>query len=233
LIAPSPPPGGPAASVGDAIARMEVLDKALPPRDGLACFNRLCIGVMQEIAQRLSQGLFTDPSTMTHLDVVFANLYLDAADAADPASAPPAWQPLLERRADPGIEPVQFALAGMNTHISHDLPVAVVTTCRDLSLVPTDAAFHDDYQKVDQLLDAAEQSARESFESGAVLAADAHLRAVINLLCNWSINQARDVAWDTALGLWEARDLPVARDLLLASLTRTVAATSQLLLAAL
>jgi Family of unknown function (DUF5995) len=123
---------------------------------------------------------------------------------------------------------VQFALAGMNTHISHDLPIAVVTTCAELSFPP--ATFHEDYQKVDQVLDAAEQSVRESFESGAVLAADEHVRAVLNLIGNWSINQARDVAWDTALGLWEARGIPAVRELFLASLARTVAATSQLLL---
>jgi hypothetical protein len=229
----SSPPGGPVVSVPEAIARMQALDKALPARDGLACFNRMYIGVMQQIAARLSQGFFADPAAMTHLDVVFANLYFDAAAAGEPSGAPAAWQPLLRCRADPGIEPVQFALAGMNTHISHDLPIAVVTTCANLSFPPTAEVFREDYQKVDQLLDATEQSVRESFESGAVLAADEHLRAVLNLIGNWGINQARDIAWDTALGLWEARDLPVVRDLLLASLARTVAATSQLLLAAL
>jgi hypothetical protein len=233
LIVPSPPADSPITSVDEAIARMEALDKAWPGGDGLACFNRMYIGVTQQIAQRLSQGLFSDPATMTHLDVVFANLYFDAANAAEPSGAPPAWQPLLYRRADAGIEPVQFALAGMNTHISHDLPIAIVAACGELSLAPTARTFQDDYEKVDQVLDAAEQSARESFESGAILAADAHLRAVINLIANWNLNQARDVAWNTALALWEVRDLPVARDLLLASLGRAVAATSQLLLVAL
>jgi len=60
-----------------------------------------------------------------------------------------------------------------------------------------------------------------------------HLRAVLNLIANWNLNQARDVAWNTALALWEIWDLPVARDLLLASLGRAIAATSQLLLVAL
>ena len=209
---------------------MAALDKALPARDGLACFNRLYLGVMQQIAERLSQGFFSDPVTMTHLDVVFANLYFAAADADEPSAAPAAWQPVLYRRADTGIEPVQFALAGMNTHISHDLPIAIATTCAELSFPPTAPVFRDDYEKVDQILDAAEQSARESFETGAILAADEHLRAVINLIANWNLNQAREIAWNTALALWEARDLPVAGDLLRASLGRAVAATSQLLL---
>ena len=212
---------------------METLDAALPAGDGLGCFNHMYLGIMQQIAQRLSQGFFTDPATMTHLDVAFANLYFAAADASGPPAAPAAWQPLLSRRADTGIEPVQFALAGMNTHISHDLPIAIATTCAQLSFAPTATVFHGDYEKVDQILDAAEQSERESFEAGAVLAADQHLRGVINLIGNWNLNQAREIAWSTALALWEARDLPVAGDLLRASLGRAVAATSQLLLVAL
>ena len=110
---------------------------------------------------------------------------------------------------------------------------AIATTCAELSFAPTVAVFRDDYEKVDQVLDAAEQSARESFESGAILAADQRLRSVINLIANWNLNEAREVAWSTALALWEARDIPLAGDLLRVSLGRTVAATSRLLLVAL
>jgi Family of unknown function (DUF5995) len=229
---PSTSQSSPATSVDEAIARLEALDTTLPAGDGLERFNHMYLGVMQQIAQRLQQGFFTDPVTMTHLDMVFANLYFAAADASEPSAAPVAWQPLLYRRADAGIEPVQFALAGMNTHISHDLPIAIVTTCAELSFAPTATVFRDDYEKVDQILDGAEQSERESFESGVALDADEHLRAVINLIANWNLNEAREVAWNTALALWEARDVPVAGDLLRASLGRAVAATSRLLLVA-
>jgi hypothetical protein len=233
LVTPSPSAEGRVTSVDEAIARVQALDNALPAGDGLGYFNHMYLGVMQQIAQRLSQAFFADPVTMTHLDVVFANLYFAAADSSAPPAAPAAWQPLLDRRADRGIEPVQFALAGMNTHISHDLPIAITTTCMELSFAPTAAVFRDDYEKVDQILDATEQSMRESFESGVALDADEHLRAVINLIANWNLNQAREIAWNAALALWEARDLPVAGDLLRASLGRAVAATSQLLLVAL
>ena len=230
---PSTSQDNPITSVDEAIARMEALDEALPAGDGLGCFNHMYLGVMRQIAQRMSQGFFTDPVTMTHLDLAFANLYFAAADASEPSAAPAAWQPLLRCRAEAGIEPVQFALAGMNTHISHDLPIAIATTCAELSFAPTATVFHDDYEKVDQILDAGEQSARESFESGAILTADQRLRSVINLIANWNLNQAREIAWNTALALWEARDHPLAGDLLRASLGHSVAATSQLLLVAL
>jgi Family of unknown function (DUF5995) len=55
--------------------------------------------------------------------------------------------------------------------------------------------------------------------------------AVANVICNWSINAARDVAWDTALALWDVRDHQIATQLLTAALARTVAMVSRGLLA--
>jgi hypothetical protein len=57
----------------------------------------------------------------------------------------------------------------MNAHINHDLPVAVVSTCAQLATSPAAGTHLADYQKVDQLLDAAEQSVRQSFESAPEL----------------------------------------------------------------
>ena len=228
-----PVPGAPVVSVAGAIARMEAIGAALPAADGMACFNRMYLEVTQEVNSRLGQGFFADPAFMTQLDVAFANLYFAAADAAaDPAAVPPAWRPLTQRRATPGIEPIQFALAGMNAHINHDLPLAVVSTCTALGTAPGDGSHLADYQKVDLLLDAAEQSVRQSFESDPELAVDRHLTAVANLIGNWTINCARDLAWENCLLLWAVRDEPLARGLFLDTLAASTAVASQLLLVA-
>jgi hypothetical protein len=191
------------------------------------------LGVTREVDSELGQGFFADPAFMTALDVAFANLYFTAAGAAgDPAAVPLAWRPLIEQRAAAGIEPIQFALAGMNAHINHDLPLAVVSTCTELATAPAAGAHLADYQKVDQLLDAAEQSVRQSFESAPELAVDHHLQAVSNLVASWTINSARDLAWNNSLLLWELRDIPLARQLFLDSLAATAATASRLLLVA-
>jgi hypothetical protein len=127
---------------------------------------------------------------------------------------------------------VQFALAGMNAHINHDLPLALVSTCTALATSPDTGEHFADYQKVDQLLDAAEQSIRQSFESTPELAVDHHLSAVNNLIANWTINSARDLAWNNCLLLWAVRDDPIARGLLADSLAGSAALTSRLLLVA-
>ena len=235
MTATLPPGGPPVASMDDAIARMEAIAQTLPASDGLACFNRMYLDVTQEVERRIQTDFFSDAAFMAHLDVVFANLYFAAVDSLStvPVVCPTAWQPLLEERSRPGIESVQFALAGMNAHINHDLPLAVVTTCSDLGCGPDDDGHHADYQRVDVLLDASEQAIRQSFESGVVLAVDQHARAVDTLIANWSITSARDVAWDTALALWRARGIPGVQDLLMGALGRTVAMASRGLLVAL
>jgi hypothetical protein len=150
-----------------------------------------------------------------------------ADTAGNPAAVPLAWRPLVERR-----EPVQFALAGINAHINHDLPVAMVSTCAALATPPDASEHFADYLKVDQLLDAAEQSIRQSSETAAELAVDHHLSAVATLTCNWTINSARDLAWDNARLLWPVRDDPLARGLFLDSLAASTALASRMLLVA-
>jgi Family of unknown function (DUF5995) len=232
LSDPVPAPAPPAASVDDVVARMESIDAALPAGDGVACFNRMYLEVTQSVSEHVQQGFFADPDFVSHLTVVFANFYFTTVDAmSGPAQdIPVAWQPLIADRSQSGIEPIQFALAGMNAHINHDLPLAVVQACTDLTTAPDDGSHHDDYQKVDTLLDASEQAVRESFEPPGVRDVDEHVAAVANLVGNWSINSARDVAWDTAVALWDVRDHEMAVKLLTGALARTVAMASRCLL---
>jgi len=227
-----PAPAPPAATIDEVIARMRSIDAALPSSDGVACFNRMYLEVTLGVSQKVEQGFFGDPAFVSHLDVVFANLYFCAVDALSgpPSAMPVAWKPLLAARSDPGIEPIQFALAGMNAHINHDLPLAVVTTCTDLTTAPGDGCHHDDYQKVDALLAASVESVRQSFEPPDVVVVDQHVSAVANVVGNWSINAAREVAWDTAGALWDVRDYQMATQLLTGALARTVAMASRGLL---
>jgi hypothetical protein len=225
-------PAAPVSTVAGAVAQMQEIEEALPANDGLACFNRMYLEVTQQVQQQLSANAFGDPAWLTALDVAFANIYFAAvsAAAAGPGNVPAAWRPLFAARSNSGIASIQFALAGMNAHINHDLPLAVVQTCQSLSTSPEAGTHHADYQKVDALLDAAEQSIRESFESGDELGADKKLRSVLDLVGNWSINSARDVAWDTSLALWACRDVAIVEDLMMGALARTVAMASSLLL---
>ena len=70
---------------------------------------------------------------------------------------PRAWAPLFEARAKPRIAPIQFALAGMNAHINHDLCLALVATCKELGLgLDLGSPQHRDYLKVNAILERVE-----------------------------------------------------------------------------
>ena len=82
------------------------------------------------------------------------------------------------------------------------------------------------------MLDAAEQSIRQSSETAAQLAGDHHLSAVATLTCNWTINSARDLAWNNARLLWAVRNDSLTRGLFLDSLAAKTAPASRMLLVA-
>jgi hypothetical protein len=48
--------------------------------------------------------------------------------------------------------PIQFAFADMNAHINHDLPFAVVATCKEFGKNPGSPPVHAGYQRVNELL---------------------------------------------------------------------------------
>ncbi|MGD0084209.1 MAG: DUF5995 family protein [Acidimicrobiales bacterium] len=201
-------PSGPVSSIGEAIALMTSISEALPPTDGLACFNRMYLIVTEKVQSEVAIGtFFGDPVFMSHLDVVFVNVYLQAIDGfrAEPPTAPRCWGELLANRSDTHIAPMQFALAGMSAHINHDLPIAVVKTCEDLDTAPEQGTHAADFDKVNKLLGALDQSIRESFETGVILDLDRKAAGLENLVGNLAIDAARGTAWVNAAALWRLR----------------------------
>ncbi len=200
-------PTSPVTSIDEAVAVMERISAALPATDGLACFNRMYLVVTETVRSEVTTTFYDDPAFMAALDVAFFNLYLDAVTgfAAVPPTAASCWRELLAARADPHIAPLQFALAGMNAHINHDLAIAVVTTCQDLGTAPDQGTHAADFAKVNTVLGSLDQTIRESFEQGVLLDLDRRAAGLENVVGNFSIGAARDVAWRDAQALWLLR----------------------------
>ncbi|MFF7980423.1 DUF5995 family protein [Streptomyces sp. NPDC007901] len=190
------------APVGTVVSRMRALDAALPERDGIAVFNRVYLAVTEEVERRLDAGRFGDPRAAETLDVRFAERYLAAVDAADGDRRPPAcWRPLFQFRRHPGVRPLQFALAGINAHIGHDLALAVVDACRTLGCEPAD--LEDEFDRVGELLVSLEERIREDLMPGPDLLQIAD--PLTHLLGSWSLERARDATWSAARALWALR----------------------------
>jgi hypothetical protein len=214
----------PATSIGDVVALMSAIDAALPSSDGLKWFNRLYLSVTIEVRKAVGDaGAFHDPEFLSRLDVVFANLYFDAAAAGSraPAAAPPAWRPLFEARRQAGRLALQFALAGMNAHINRDLPQALVTTFHALGGAPDDdGPRHEDFERVNGILEDVEAKVKPELATGLIGAIDAAAGPADDVAAMWSVRAARDAAWTHAEVLWALGDAPRLRDAFFARLDR-------------
>ncbi|WP_031041143.1 DUF5995 family protein [Streptomyces sp. NRRL F-5650] len=196
----------PAVLTVDAVlSRMRTVGAGLPPRDGLAVFNRVYLSVTEAVDRRIDGGRFAAPRAATALDVRFAERYLAAVDAAAEDRRPPAcWRPLFQFRRHPGVRPLQFALAGANAHVGHDLALAVVDTCRTLGCEPAD--LEDEFDRVGDLLVSLEERVRDELMPGPDLLRIAD--PLTHLLGSWSLERAREAAWAAARALWALRRLP-------------------------
>jgi hypothetical protein len=226
--APEPVPPGQLTTVAAVVDRLRAIDQALPADDGVAAFNRMYLQVTELVGARITDGLFDNNEFITRLDVVFAGLYLEAVDSP-PATASPCWRPLLQRRGR-RLLPIQFAMAGMNAHINHDLPAAVERTCRQLGLTPASPGLFEDYQRVTGVLASVHEQVRQSFLDPLLLPIDREVSPLVTLLGSWSVGRARDAAWVNTEVLWQLRDQEVLQAEFARTLSHTVGMASRQLL---
>ena len=134
---------------------LQTIDGLCVDGDGLKWFNWLYLTVTQAVENRVAAGRFNDPQWLAELDVQFAALYFNALHAAvHGAPCPGSWEAMFLRRDQSEITRIQFALAGMNAHINHDLPLAIVATCKDRNTVPQQGTpQYNDYTALNTTLD--------------------------------------------------------------------------------
>lgn len=201
------PPGaaGTGTDVGAVIERMRAFRSDWPPGDGLAVFNQVYLTVTEAIARHITDGAFRDREAASALDVRFAERYLTAVDTAVSGGRPPdCWRPLFQYRHHPGVHPMQFALAGINAHIGHDLALAVVDTCRTLGCAPAD--LEEEFDRVGDLLVMLEEQIRDGLMPGPDLLKIAD--PLTHLAGTWSLERAREASWSAARVLWGLRGVP-------------------------
>lgn len=192
------------------LARMNAIGSELPAADGEARFNHLYLEETVAVDTAARTAGFGDPEFIRALDVLFAGLYFAAVDASSAGKpVPRSWAPLFAARSDPRIAPIQFALAGMNAHINHDLPLALVSTFQARSVVPSrDSPQYRDYLKINDTIAATEARVKQEFLSGMVGVADEVLGHLDDVIAMWSITEARNAAWTNAEALWALREHP-------------------------
>jgi Family of unknown function (DUF5995) len=226
----------PPEHIADVISRLRTIEESGPAKDGVVCFARLYREVTESVAAEVGSRGFTETRFLETLDVRFAGLFFSALDSygRDPSSTPSAWVPLFAQRARRGVAPLQFALAGMNAHINRDLPVALVTTCRELHLDLLEASpEHAEFEHVNGLLGQVERRVKRAYVTGWLAWIDRlvhRLHRIDDVVAMWDVERARDAAWTNSSALWALGGEPsLAGDYLLA-LDRMVGLASRGLL---
>jgi hypothetical protein len=199
-------------TVADVLEILHAIDGICVELDGLKWFNGLYLQVTEAVQARIAAGGFMDLPWLAELDVQFAQLYFAALQSGLAGrAAPTCWKILFDRRNQPAIARIQFALAGMNAHINHDLAEAIVTTCQATGAAPDRSGTHyADYTALNSTLDGLIEAAKRTLNvrlPGDALPPVSHLE---DTLAAWGVSAARESAWTSAERLWEVRTIPAA-----------------------
>jgi Family of unknown function (DUF5995) len=197
----------PLQSVADVLDVLQAIDAACLDADGLKWFNWLYLQVTEAVEARVNSGSFADPAWLAELDVQFARLYFSALESwLSGQLIPGCWQILFERRSQVAVARIQFALAGINAHINHDLPLAIVATCAIANTSPQPGGTqYGDYTALNDTLDSLVESAKQTLHVrllGDSLPAVSRLEDTLGA---WSVSAAREAAWRNAEVLWYLR----------------------------
>jgi hypothetical protein len=192
------------ASIADVLGTMRAIDSLCVDTDGLKWFNRLYLSVTEAVAGRIGTGGFHDLNWLAVLDVHFAALYFEALSACLAGGpCPGSWSVMFAARDQTRLARIQFALAGMNAHINHDLPYAIVSTCKATQTTPSHGSPHyKDYTSVNSTLDGLIDAAKQELDvrlPGDPMPEVSHLE---DLIAAWNVAAFREGAWVNAENIW-------------------------------
>ena len=188
----------PATTIDDVIRQLdEIIARAQRTGSCLGYFAVLYRKVTARVKEGIENGLFEDNERMAHLDVRFANRYLEAfrqyRDGESPTrswqsafTAATAWSPIV----------LQHLLLGMNAHINLDLGIAAAETVSPPAL----PGLHNDFNKINDILSSMiDEVQGELADVWPLLKLlDKIAGKTDELLINFSMNRARDQAWKVA-----------------------------------
>jgi hypothetical protein len=179
-------------------------------------FAALYRNVTVEVKRGILSGRFEDGPRMERLDVNFANRYLRAFDSYEKGESAskcwvfafdcvPQWPPLV----------LQHLLLGMNAHINLDLGAAAAETCPGGELQSLKTDFYEINAILAAMISGVEwQLAQINPWMKLINRVSGRLDGRI---MNWSIDKARDYAWEAAerlapLGTEESERLIASMD---------------------
>ena len=210
----------PPSAIADVLSTMRAMDAILADGDGLKWFNWLYLQVTAGVDAQVSGGGYANPAFLAELDVQFARLYFDSLrESLSGQPLPDCWGVLFSQRSDVSLGRIQFALAGINAHINHDLPMALVATCQGTKVAPAHGTSqYSDYTAVNSTLDSLVEAAKQTLHVRLLGEILPPVSALENTIAAWSVTAAREAAWNNAELLWHLQPEPLLSSAFLNSL---------------
>lgn len=163
--------------------------------------------VSAEMRDRVAARQFEDSEWVHRYAVAFANLYRQAQedyDAGNVQQVPKAWRLCFDAaRAGSGLV-LSDVLLGVNAHINHDLPYAL----DGISIEPDRPKRYRDHSAVNAVLAAVTERATlrlSSLYAPGLSGLDTAAGGLDEMMSAFSLEVARDSAWESALALANAR----------------------------
>jgi hypothetical protein len=191
----------PAKTIDKVIQQLdEIIDRSYWQKSRLGYFAALYRKVTVEVKKGIKSGVFEDGERMECFDVIFANRYFDALEQYQSNGVPMrSWQLAFESSKHLWPIVLQHLLLGMNAHINLDLGIAAAKTN------PKDAIFDlkEDFNKINNILASlVDEVQRKLAYIWPILKLLDHIGGRTDeTLINFSMERARDQAWNLALDL--------------------------------
>jgi len=198
----------PYGSLDDVVSGLAALEaRYRAENDRRAIFLTLYGVVTAEMRDRVAEGRFEDNKWVHRYAVAFANLYRQAlldADAGNVHKVAKAWRLCFDAaKAGSGLVLTDMFL-GVNAHVNHDLPYAL----NGISIEPDRERRYRDHCAVNAVLGAVTERATQQiskFYAPGLAGIDAAAGDLDEVMSAFSLEVARESAWDAAVSLANAR----------------------------
>ena len=210
-----------ATTIDETIAELgDIIDWARDEKSRLGYFAAMYRTVTVRVKRGIELGQFENGERMEHLDVVFANRYLDALRLHRTGDSPTeSWQVPFAAAERWRLLVIQHLFAGMNAHINLDLGIAAA------EVAPGDAihGLEGDFKQINHILRELTHNVHADLASIWPLmhALDMMLGRFGDQVAGLGMKIVRDTAWNAALRL--AAVDPQGRAAEIAQLDRQVA----------
>ena len=206
-----------------------IVEKAIVDSDRGGYFAALYKKVTMAVADKIKAGYFDDNKRMEQLDVIFANRYLEAhQNYVEGKSCSSSWKLAFDTCKSWKPMVIHHLFTGMSAHISLDLGIAAaaVSEGNDINGV------HNDFNKINTILSSLVAEVKADLYSMWPLSkilARMHTDKLENNIAGFSMDYARDAAWQVALA-YAALNTPATKEAYIVDRDKNVEAFGKKLL---